>query len=295
VNKMDEDTVGWSKERYDEIQEQVVPFLRSIGWNPKDVSWMPLSGYTGANIKDPIPDGSCPWWTGGTFLELLDSLQPLERLDEGPLRIPILDKIKEKGHVIIMGKVESGIVSLRDKLTIMPGRTTFNVALIENDEGPLRRARPGEIIRIFVKASQINEDHVHPGYVISFSDNTPVVTEDFVAQIFIMNLLEHKSIFSAGYECVLHIHTCVQEIQCMLLIESLDPKTGESLNRLPKYIGNKGIVIAHLKSSRPICIEKYSDLPQLGRFTLRDEGRTVAFGKILATNAPQIRRKQKNQ
>ena len=28
-----------------------------------------------------------------------------------------------------------------------------------------------------------------------------------------------------------------------------------------------------------ICIERFKDYPQLGRFTLRDEGRTVAIGK----------------
>ncbi|PNX96113.1 eukaryotic peptide chain release factor GTP-binding subunit erf3a-like protein [Trifolium pratense] len=31
-----------------------------------------------------------------------------------------------------------------------------------------------------------------------------------------------------------------------------------------------------------ICVEKFSDFPQLGRFTLRTEGKTVAVGKITA-------------
>ena len=29
-----------------------------------------------------------------------------------------------------------------------------------------------------------------------------------------------------------------------------------------------------------VCIERFKDYPQLGRFTLRDEGRTVAIGKV---------------
>lgn len=33
-------------------------------------------------------------------------------------------------------------------------------------------------------------------------------------------------------------------------------------------------------------MEKFADAPQLGRFTIRDEGKTIAFGKVLATNAP---------
>lgn len=29
-----------------------------------------------------------------------------------------------------------------------------------------------------------------------------------------------------------------------------------------------------------VCVEKFKDYPQLGRFTLRDEGKTVAIGKV---------------
>ena len=32
---------------------------------------------------------------------------------------------------------------------------------------------------------------------------------------------------------------------------------------------------------KPICIEAFTDVPALGRFTLRDEGRTIAIGKVL--------------
>jgi len=99
--------------------------------------------------------------------------------------------------------------------------------------------------------------------------------------------------FSAGYEAVLHIHTSVQEIEVVRLLETLDPKTQKTLQKFPKFVQNKGIVIAHIKSAKAICIEKYADIQQLGRFTIRDEGKTIAFGKIYATNPPQIRKKQK--
>jgi len=291
---MDCETVEWSQERYDEIVKEVTPFLKQTGYNlNKDVIWLPLSGYSGANIKEPIPQGVCPWWSGDTLLGVLDSIQPLERLDKEPLRIPVLDKIREKGFVIIMGKVETGLVSIGQKLIIMPGRTEFTVALIENEEGAIKRAKPGENVKVLVKASHLDEDHVYPGFVLSEPNSLTPVTEDFVAQIFVMNLLEHKSIFSAGYECVLHIHTSVQEVHCVMLIELLDRKTGKTEQRLPKFAPNGSIVIAHLKVGKPICMEKFSDFQQLGRFTLRDEGRTIAYGKVLATNGPTKKGRKK--
>jgi peptide chain release factor subunit 3 len=33
---------------------------------------------------------------------------------------------------------------------------------------------------------------------------------------------------------------------------------------------------------RQVCIETFESSPQLGRFTLRDEGKTIGIGKCLA-------------
>lgn len=48
--------------RYEECKEKLVPFLKKVGFNPKkDIHFMPCSGLTGANLKDPVPE--CPWYT----------------------------------------------------------------------------------------------------------------------------------------------------------------------------------------------------------------------------------------
>jgi hypothetical protein len=37
----------------------------------------------------------------------------------------------------------------------------------------------------------------------------------------------------------------------------------------------------HLKNRNPIALEKFDVIPQCGRFTLRDEGKTICVGKVL--------------
>lgn len=34
------------------------------------------------------------------------------------------------------------------------------------------------------------------------------------------------------------------------------------------------------QTAREVCCESFKDVPQLGRLTLRDEGKTIAIGKI---------------
>ena len=66
INKMDDPTVEWSQERYNEIREKLTPFVKSAGFNPKtDVNYIPISAYTAINVKDPAgsvaPWVSCVW------------------------------------------------------------------------------------------------------------------------------------------------------------------------------------------------------------------------------------------
>ncbi|XP_039991419.1 eukaryotic peptide chain release factor GTP-binding subunit ERF3A [Xiphias gladius] len=93
INKMDDPTVNWSLERYEECKEKLVPFLKKVGFNPKkDIHFMPCSGLTGANLKDPVPE--CLWYTGLPFIAHLDSLPNFTRSSDGPVRLPIVDKYK---------------------------------------------------------------------------------------------------------------------------------------------------------------------------------------------------------
>ena len=35
-----------------------------------------------------------------------------------------------------------------------------------------------------------------------------------------------------------------------------------------------------IECAEPFCIDLYEKFPQMGRFTLRDEGKTIAMGKV---------------
>lgn len=117
---MDESTVKWNKDRFTEIKDALTPFLATCGFDvEKDVSWIPISGISGDNIKDPVDKKTCNWYNGPTFIQLLDDLELPKRDPDGPIRIPILDKMKDRG-IVVFGKVESGTIRMGEKLTLMP-------------------------------------------------------------------------------------------------------------------------------------------------------------------------------
>lgn len=120
VNKMDEPSVKWGKDRYNEIVNALRPFLATSGYDPdKDCVFIPVSGINGENIIEPVKNTVCNWYNGPSLMDILDNLEIPPRDPNGPLRIPILDKMKDRG-VVVFGKVESGTVNLGDKLSLMP-------------------------------------------------------------------------------------------------------------------------------------------------------------------------------
>jgi peptide chain release factor subunit 3 len=109
VNKMDE--CDWSQTRFDEIKSKVSPFLKTLGFNlDKDVSYIPIAGLSGVNLKQPLEAALCEWYRGPTLLGLLDSIEMPRRQSDAPLRIPISSAYRE-GEVYALGKVESGQVA----------------------------------------------------------------------------------------------------------------------------------------------------------------------------------------
>ena len=64
INKMDDKTVEWSQDRYDECVSKLSPFMKESGFRPKkDCYWLPVSALSGANIAEPLTDDVCPWFS----------------------------------------------------------------------------------------------------------------------------------------------------------------------------------------------------------------------------------------
>lgn len=56
------------------------------------------------------------------------------------------------------------------------------------------------------------------------------------------------------------------------LICLVDRKTGLKSNMRPRFVKQDQVVIMRLECSGVVCLEEFKLFPQMGRFTLRDEG-----------------------
>ncbi|ODV63880.1 translation termination factor GTPase eRF3 ASCRUDRAFT_29057, partial [Ascoidea rubescens DSM 1968] len=277
INKMDDITVKWSKKRYDECVKKLTLFLKAVGYNIKtDITFMPVSGYTGDGIKEKVNPKSCPWYTGPALLETLDSLKLTNKKLNSPFMLPIAGKMKDLG-TIVEGKIESGLVKKGSSLVIMPNKINVEVITIFNEsEQEVTQAICGEQVRLKLKG--IEEEDIQPGFVLSSSKFPVKVVRRFAAEIAIIDL---KSILTAGFTCVMHIHAAIEEVTFVKLLHHLQKGTNKKSKKAPAFAKRGMKIIAVLETADPVCVETYEDYQQLGRFTLRDQGSTIAIGKIV--------------
>jgi len=83
-----------------------------------------------------------------------------------------------------------------------------------------------------------------------------------------------------GSQVMLHIQNLNQPATITKILHTLDKRTGEVAQKRPKCLGPQATALVVIQLERPVCLELYSNYRQLGRFTLRDAGKTIGAGIV---------------
>ena len=183
-----------------------------------------------------------------------------------------IDRYFERGTVV-MGKVEAGTLRLNDIISVAPTKKQAKVEAIYIDEKKVRSAKPGE--NILIKLA-VNVEDIQRGFVLCSPQSLCPAVVEIQVQLALVDLLEHRPLFSPGYECVMHVHTAEIEVTCVRLVSVI-----ENQKQVRRPFAKQGqMCIAILSTAMSTCMETYDTTPALGRITLRDEGQTIAIGKV---------------
>ncbi|MBT3691285.1 translation elongation factor EF-1 subunit alpha [Candidatus Woesearchaeota archaeon] len=277
INKMD--TVEYSEDKYNKVKEDVSNLLKTVGYNPDEVAFIPASALEGDNIAKK--SDKMAWYTGPTVLEQLDIFKEPEKPTGLPLRLPIQDVYNIAGiGVVPVGRVETGTMKIGDKVTVVPGREGKGVSgeckTIEMHHEQIQEAIPGDNIGFSVRG--IGKKDIARGDVLGKSDSVPTLAKEFTAQIVVLN---HPSVLTVGYTPVFHIHTAQVACQITELVKKINAATGEVIEENPDMLKNGDAAIVKIVPTKPLVIEKQGEIPQMSRFAIRDAGQTVAAGMCI--------------
>jgi len=275
VNKMDDKSVMYSKARFDEIVSEVSSYLANVGYKPKKVKFVPISGWSGDNMIDR--SSNTPWYKGPYLLEALDQIKPPVRPVDKPLRLPLQDVYKIGGiGTVPVGRVETGLLKPGMVVTFAPPMVTTEVKSVEMHHEQMPEAGPGDNVGFNVKNVSVKD--IKRGNVAGDSKRDPPKgVSSFGAQVIVLN---HPGEIRNGYSPVLDCHTAHIACKFETIETKMDRRSGKILEESPKFIKTGDAAMVKLVPQKPMCVESFSEYAPLGRFAVRDMRQTVAVGVI---------------
>ena len=282
INKMDDQTVKYEEERYKECKKELEGLLKTVGYDVSKISFIPTSGWKGDNLTKR--SSNTPWYKGPTILDSLDTFIQPEKPLKKPLRVPIQDVYSITGvGTVPVGRVETGVLKDGDKVIFMPSGKIGECKSIETHHVRMPKAEPGDNIGFNVRGVAKNE--IGRGEVMGHPDNAPTIATEFVGQIIIIH---HPTAIAAGYTPVLHAHTATVAVTFEELIRKIDARTGQTVEEKPSFLKVGDSAIVKMKPLRPVVLESFQDIPELGRFAIRDMGTTVGVGVVKEITAKGV-------
>ncbi len=272
INKMD--SVNWSKERYEEIKNEVSRLLRQLGFKVDKIRFIPVSAWTGDNVTKR--SDHMDWYDGPTLIEALDEFEVPPKPVDKPLRLPIQDVYTITGvGTVPVGRIETGKLKVGDTVVFMPPGLVGEVKSIEMHHKPLQEAEAGDNIGFNVKG--VSRKDIKRGDMVGHLDNPPTVAEEFIGQIFVIH---HPTAIGQGYTPVMHVHTAQVAVTFLELLAKINPRTGEVVEEHPSFLKTGDAALVRFRPLRPVSLEEFKAFPEVGRFAIRDMGTTIAAGVV---------------
>jgi len=275
VNKAD--VWDYSEDRYKEVKESISDLLSNIGFPVKKIPFVPVSGLAMENLSKP--SDKLAWYKGPTLIDAIDKFTIPEKPLDKPLRLPIQDSYQIKGTgVVPVGRVETGVMKKGDKIIIMPTGFQGEIRSIEMHHEEIDQAIPGDNVGFSIRG--INLADAGRGDCLGHPDKPPTVITpagSWTGQIIV---IWHPTAIAQGHTPVVHAHTAQVAAKFTVLAKKLDQKTGAVIEDNPKFLKRNEAAIVELSPIKKMCLEKYTEIPEMGRFAVRDMGRTVCVGIV---------------
>merc|ERR1711879_399643 len=292
VNKMDEKSCNWSKDRFEEIKGEVEKMLTKIGYKTKKIPFIPMSGFLGANLT---PKGDA----------LVNVAKPPKRDSKKPFRMPVSGVYKIKGvGDVITGRIEQGQLKPNEMVGFAPTGVTGKAFTIEMHHKNVEAAHTGDNVGINVK-NLPKEAHMLPKtgdvmYALSESaDTQPRQVKEFTALVFVQDhpgqlkaaTKNAKGEWSGGFTPTIHVRTAKAPCRIQEIKWKMGKKTGDVKLESPSHIeaGEQAEVV--MAPKMPFVCAAYSECKALGRMAAMDSNSLIMLGRVTSVAYKELDKK----
>lgn len=122
INKMD--LIDYSQEKFKKIRKEIRVLLAEFEYSSAEL--IPVSATKGDNVTSK--SANMPWYTGKSLLTYLENIDVAEKPSAMEFSMPV-QRVCRPNHTFrgFQGQIESGEISVGDKVVVLPSRETSTV------------------------------------------------------------------------------------------------------------------------------------------------------------------------
>lgn len=300
INKMDCDVAKYSKERYEEIANEMKNMMQKVGWKKDFIAEstpiLPISGWCGDNLFKKSEN--MQWFSGcdvkmpaatihvDTLYDCLEKMcKPPERPKEASMRMPIsgIYKIKGVGDVLA-GRVEQGTVKKNEEVVFLPTHTASNtcqgkVFSIEMHHKQADNADPGDNVGLNIKGLDKMNMPRGGDVMIYKKDDSLKQSESFNAQI---QVLDIPGEIKVGYSPIGFVRCGRSACRIKKICWKMGKETAGKKLEDPHSLKSNEMAECTFEPQQPLVADNYKNCEGLSRVAFMDGNGVVMLGKIVS-------------
>lgn len=269
VNKMDE--VAYEEKVYQKTCNELKKILETLGY--RDVPMIPISAMKGDNVYKR--SRIMKWYKGTTLIDTLDeNIAPSKLPVNKPLRGVVQDIYPyENNQQIIACKIETGTLKQGEKIVFNPSGKKGLLEKILTFGAAIKKAEPGDSVGLIIDGI----DTIERGEVLSHPENQPKNVKKFIAELILLSDIQIRD----DSEHTIRYGTAEKRCKVQKILSEIDPVNLTIRSKYPEILKGESVGEAEFLALTPVCVEKYSDVPELGRFVIEGKKGTAAAGIVL--------------
>lgn len=281
INKMD--NVDWSFDRFKEIKDQLNEFFKNVGFNQENVYYVPISAFSGLNVSQPPSTEEekrkLEWFKGGSIINTLESITA--NLSDKNINDKFIFSINDVSNLSssleISGKVNSGSISIQQKILILPSNQTSTIDQILINDKKSNVAISGDFVTFKIKTVETPTE-IQKGDLLTI-EPLPIVYKLKIKLI----LFDIKRPILIGTPLILFRGDLQIVSNVSKILTIFDKVSGEPINKkTPKHLKSNQVALIELNidDKRGLPGITFKDDKILGRIVLRKDGDTIGAGVV---------------
>ncbi len=252
VNKMD--TVGYDERPFRAVIEDLSPFMGKIGFDKKNVEFVPISAYKGDNLVKR--SANTKWYKGAPLIETLYGMSraPTSESTDGAARIALQGFLGGRRD-IVAGKMLRGRIRKGDRVKIEPIGESATVSGIIINGRSAESTSAGDSVALNLDRKMDGEAR---GSVACGKGAATRSTDSIGALVFVTGKL--------GKGMNIRFNGVEVPASSLKVTGHINPVTGDVYKA--KVTEPLTVVDAKLKLKSKIPAERFSETRELGRFVL---------------------------